>query len=131
MLERIEEHYTRDFDQRLCKARDRIRTDDYVFIGKLDGVTKIPNLGHGVKSPCGAMGLDQKTVFIQRMELVKRIPADRIALVYRPSGVSLTPAESSLAADVQDKSFKRTPCLFHGILDYFLIDDSWLEFLLN
>lgn len=48
-LQRPQERNKRDFDWCLYKSRERLRTQDYVFIEKLDGVAKAKYLGHALK----------------------------------------------------------------------------------
>lgn len=55
-LQYTKERYNRDFDRRLCKGCERIRTNNCVFIELSNGVAKTPKLGMQSKDllECGA-----------------------------------------------------------------------------
>lgn len=57
----------------------KIRTGDFVLIGVSNSVTKTPKLDHAVEGPYQVLRKDQNTVVIQRMELVGKSLADRVA----------------------------------------------------
>lgn len=66
-LEPTQERYKWDFDQRLCKGRERIESGDYEFIDVLDGVTKTLKPGHAVKAPYRVLGQEKTLYFYNKM----------------------------------------------------------------
>lgn len=65
------------------------------------------------------------------MKMVDMITADRIALTLCPIGMPPVPPYSSLAEDIQNTNLLEKSWMFQKLLDYCLIDDDQLEFLLN
>lgn len=108
-----------------------IETSDYVFINATDGVTKTPKLVHVDGGTYQVLGQNQHTLFIQRNELVKRTTADKVAVAPPSTRLQPIPPESASKIPIQNKNFKGTPRLFHGLLNHCLKDDSQLKFLFN
>lgn len=77
-----------------------IKTDNYVFIDKSDGTTKKLKLEQAVKEVYRMLGQYQHSLITQRVELVERITADRVALANRTAGVPRTPSESVSEMDI-------------------------------
>lgn len=79
----------KDFERRLRKGYERIRTRNYLFNNVSDDVTETPKLGHGCEGPYWLSEQEPDTVIIQREKLVDCITADRV-VVSVPFGSSDT-----------------------------------------
>lgn len=128
-LQHTQERYKRDFDRRLCEARDSKRTDKDEFIDVSDGLIEIPKHGHTMGAPDQLLGQDQHTVVIQRKKLVEWIIVVWVAATAWPTDVPPISPDSASALGIGDKNLKGTPWLFHRILGHYLNNDGHLEHL--
>lgn len=100
-LQRTQERYKRDLDQRGCGLLYWISTEDYVFIDVSNGFTKKLKLGNSVEGAYQMLGQNRSIMVFQRKTLVKSITVDSIALVSRPAGLTSIPLEVHSVWNIQ------------------------------
>lgn len=130
-LQRTQQRYEWDIYRRPRRGLNSIRTGEYVFIDISDDVTKTPKLGHTVEWFYRMLGQNQHTVVIQHKKLVQRHTTERVARVLLPAGVLPILPESALLVDIQNKTLKGKPCLFHGIIYQYFNEKDQLKFLFH
>ena len=76
--------YKRDFDKRIRKIKQRIRTGDYVFIDPTDGLSKTGKLQSPALGPFRVIRTDERTYVIDRNRATERVHADRVTYAPPP-----------------------------------------------
>lgn len=102
---------------------------EHAFIGVSDGVPKTPKLKHVDQRPYCVLGQEKHTIAIQRKKVAEWTTADKVALPFLPSRVSLIPLKSASGIYILNKSSKVNPWVLHDLL--FFNDEYQLVFLLN
>lgn len=90
-----------------------------------------PKLLRAVKEPYRVLEQDQRTMDIQRKQLVRKTTFNSVVLTSRPADVLPMSSESSFAVVTKDHILKEISWLFHGILNYYFNDESQPEFSLD
>lgn len=127
-IQRAQQRSTMDFNWRVCKGPEKIRTDFYVSFDVLDYVTKTSNLEYVAHGPYRVLKQDKVNVVLQQRKPNGRTRAEKIALFPLSAAMPLIPLMSALSINSQDNNLKRKPSLLHEIADYYMNHDDQLEF---
>ena len=76
--------YKRDFDKRIRKIKQRIRSGDYVYIDPTDGLSKTGKLQLPALGPFRVIRKDERTYGIDSNGATERINADRVTYAPPP-----------------------------------------------
>lgn len=79
-LQHAQKRYERDFDRRLWRGREKIRTGHYAFIDISNGFTLTPKLENSVEKHHQIFGQNQHPVLIQSEKLVEQIIFAKVLL---------------------------------------------------
>ena len=84
-MDKAQARYKRDFDRRVRRVTHRPKVGSHVYLDPFDGTKKRSKLQHTVEGPYKVLEIDNRTIVIQRGEVVERVSADRTTPAPQPN----------------------------------------------
>ena len=122
--------YKRDFDKRIRKIKQRIRTGDYVYIDPTDGLSKTGKLQSPALGPFRVIRKDERTYVIDRNGATERVNADRVTYA-PPPGDAPTKDDNATTTEHLEKNTNGPTYVVDRLVTHGRTTDETLEFLVR
>lgn len=117
-LAKTQARYKKDFDKRVRRVANKPKVNGYVYLDPQDGTRKRSKLQHDVEGPYKVLEVNDRTIVIQRGDVVERVSADRTTPAPTPPQPKIANVHDASPKDLLQKNIEGETWLVESILEH-------------